>query len=72
MSELSEPERFPRMLTLEEVQDVLNLRKPLVSALVKSGELRAAQFGGSEGSSTDSCDRAYDGSRDHRALRMVW
>lgn len=37
---------FPRMLTLDEVQEVLNLGKPLVYALVKSGELRAAQFGG--------------------------
>jgi excisionase family DNA binding protein len=37
---------FPRMLTLDEVQEVLNLGKPLIYALVKSGELRAAQFGG--------------------------
>ena len=37
---------FPKMLTLDEVQDILNLGKPLVYGLVKSGELRAAQFGG--------------------------
>lgn len=37
---------FPRMLTLDEVREILNLGKPLVYALVKSGELRAAQFGG--------------------------
>lgn len=37
---------FPRMLTLDQVQEILNLGKPLVYALVKSGELRAAQFGG--------------------------
>lgn len=37
---------FSKMLTLEEVQEILNLGKPLVYALVKSGELRAAQFGG--------------------------
>lgn len=37
---------FPKMLTLDEVHEVLNLGKPLVYALVKSGELRAAQFGG--------------------------
>lgn len=37
---------FAKMLTLEEVQEILNLGKPLVYALVKSGELRAAQFGG--------------------------
>jgi excisionase family DNA binding protein len=34
------------MLTLDEVQEILNLGKPLVYALVKSGELRAAQVGG--------------------------
>jgi excisionase family DNA binding protein len=37
---------FPRMLTLDQVEEVLNLGKPLVYALVRSGELRAAQFGG--------------------------
>ena len=37
---------FPRMLTLEQVQEILNVRSPLVYALVRSGELRAAQFGG--------------------------
>lgn len=37
---------FARMLTLDQVQEILNLGKPLVYALVKSGELRAAQFGG--------------------------
>lgn len=37
---------FPKMLTLDEVPEILNLGKPLVYALVKSGELRAAQFGG--------------------------
>ena len=35
-----------RMLTLDQVEEVLNLGKPLVYALVRSGELRAAQFGG--------------------------
>ncbi len=37
---------FPKMLTLDQVQDILNLGKPLVYTLVNSGELRAAQFGG--------------------------
>lgn len=37
---------FPRMLTLDQVEEVPNLGKPLVYALVRSGELRAAQFGG--------------------------
>ena len=37
---------FPTMLTLEQVQEILNVKSPLVYALVRSGELRAAQFGG--------------------------
>lgn len=35
-----------KMLTLEQVQDVLNGKSSLVYALVRSGELPAAQFGG--------------------------
>jgi excisionase family DNA binding protein len=37
---------LPRMLTLDQVKAVLNVNSPLVYALVRSGELRAAQFGG--------------------------
>lgn len=37
---------FPRMLTLEQVQEVLNVRSALVYSLVRSGELPAGQFGG--------------------------
>lgn len=37
---------FPKMLTLDQVEEILNLGKPMVYALVRSGELRAAQFGG--------------------------
>lgn len=37
---------FPRMLTLEQVQDALNVKGSLVYALVRSGELPAGQFGG--------------------------
>lgn len=40
------PMSFPRMLSLEQVQEILNLGTPSIYALVKSGELRAAQFGG--------------------------
>lgn len=40
------PMPFPRMLSLEQVQEILNLGMPSIYALVKSGELRAAQFGG--------------------------
>jgi excisionase family DNA binding protein len=34
------------MLTLEQVQEILNVKAPLVYALVRSGELAAGQFGG--------------------------
>jgi excisionase family DNA binding protein len=37
---------LPRMLTLEQVQEILNVKAPLVYALVRSGELAAGQFGG--------------------------
>jgi excisionase family DNA binding protein len=37
---------LPRMLTLDQVKEVLNVNTPVVYALVRSGELRAAQFGG--------------------------
>ncbi|MDI3213747.1 helix-turn-helix domain-containing protein [Arthrobacter sp. AL12] len=37
---------FPRMLTLEQVQEILNVKSPLVYALVRSGALPAGQFGG--------------------------
>lgn len=43
---VSEPVPFPRMLSLEQVQEVLSLGMPSIYALVKSGELRAGQFGG--------------------------
>jgi hypothetical protein len=36
---------LPRLLTLDQVKEVLNVNSPLVYAL-SSGELRAAQFGG--------------------------
>ena len=37
---------FPKMLTMDDVQEILNIGKPMVYTLVRSGELRAAQFGG--------------------------
>jgi excisionase family DNA binding protein len=40
------PVSFPRMLSLEQVQEILNLGLPAIYTLVRSGELRAAQFGG--------------------------
>jgi excisionase family DNA binding protein len=37
---------LPRMLSLEQVQEVLNMKAPQVYSLVRSGDLNAAQFGG--------------------------
>lgn len=37
---------FPRMLTLEPVQEILNVKSALVYSPVRSGELPAGQFGG--------------------------
>jgi excisionase family DNA binding protein len=37
---------FPRMLSLEQVQEILNVKGALVYSLVRSGELPAGQFGG--------------------------
>jgi excisionase family DNA binding protein len=34
------------MLTLEQVQEILNVKSALVYALVRNGELPAGQFGG--------------------------
>ncbi|NMR32361.1 helix-turn-helix domain-containing protein [Crystallibacter degradans] len=43
-----EPEkpRFPRLLTLAQVKEILNVGMPAVYALVSSGELRALQLSG--------------------------
>jgi excisionase family DNA binding protein len=37
---------LPRMLTLAQVQEILNVKSSLVYSLVRSGELPAGQFGG--------------------------
>jgi len=36
---------FPKMLTIDDVQEILNLGKPMVYALLRRGDLRGAQFG---------------------------
>jgi excisionase family DNA binding protein len=43
-----EPEKpsFPRLLTLAQVREILNVGLPAVYALVSSGELRALQLSG--------------------------
>jgi hypothetical protein len=40
------PTRFPKMLTLVQVQEILNIGMPALRAMVTSGELRAVQLGG--------------------------
>lgn len=37
-----------RFLTIEQVADELNVKPPLVRALIKSGELRAIQVGAAD------------------------
>lgn len=41
-----EKRRFPRLLTLAQVREILNVGMPAVYALVSSGELRALQLSG--------------------------
>lgn len=38
--------RFPKMLTLSEVREILNVGMPTLYALLSSGELRGVQLGG--------------------------
>jgi hypothetical protein len=40
------PTHFPKMLTLVQVQEILNIGMPALRAMVTSGELRAVQLGG--------------------------
>lgn len=57
--------RFPKMLTLEDVRDLLNVGMPTVRALVTSGELRGVQLSGrrmwrvSEDDLADYLERCY-------------
>ncbi|MDJ0458583.1 helix-turn-helix domain-containing protein [Arthrobacter sp. NQ7] len=44
-TENSDAVPFPKMLTLDQVQEILNLGKPMVYSLVRSGEIRAVQLG---------------------------
>jgi excisionase family DNA binding protein len=38
--------RFPRLLTLAQVKEILNVGMPTLYALLSSGELRGMQLGG--------------------------
>jgi excisionase family DNA binding protein len=64
----TEPEkpRFPKLLTLAQVKEILNVGMPAVYALVSSGELRALQLSGgrrmwrvSEDDLADYLERCY-------------
>ena len=50
MAEMPTPEpgkpRFPRLLTLAQVKEILNVGMPTIYALLSSGELRGLQLGG--------------------------
>lgn len=66
---VQDPERpgmqFPRMLTLAQVKEILNVGMPTIYALLASQELRGVQFGGrrvwrvSEADVADYLERAY-------------
>jgi hypothetical protein len=45
MSASAATTRFPKMLILVEVKDILNVGMPALRALVTSGELRGVQIG---------------------------
>ncbi|WP_461165346.1 helix-turn-helix domain-containing protein [Arthrobacter sp. R4-81] len=63
----TEPEksRFPKLLTLAQVTEILNVGMPALRALLSSGELRGVQLGGrrvwrvSEDDLADYLERAY-------------
>ena len=63
----TEPEkpRFPKLLTLTQVTEILNVGMPALRTLLSSGELRGVQLGGrrvwrvSEDDVADYLERAY-------------
>ncbi len=68
---------LPKLLTLEQVCEILNVKSPLVYALVRSDELRAAQFGGRgvwrvrESDLLDYIDAAFDRTADRIASGQI-
>ncbi|MDR7161795.1 helix-turn-helix domain-containing protein [Arthrobacter sp. BE255] len=68
---------FPKMLTIDEVHEILNLGKPMVYALLRSGELRAAQLGPrrmwrvSEDDLADYLERAYKETQERIAAGTI-
>ena len=73
-----EEPRFPRMLTLTQVKEILNVGMPAVYALVSSGELRALQLSGgrrmwrvSEDDVADYLERCYQETQERIASGTV-
>lgn len=75
-----EPEapRFPRLLTLAQVREILNVGMPAVYALVSSGELRALQLSGgrrmwrvSEDDLADYLERCYQETKERIAAGTI-
>src|SRR5687768_7285372 len=76
----TEPEklRFPRLLTLAQVKEILNVGMPAVYALVSSGELRALQLSGgrrmwrvSEDDLADYLERCYQETQERIAAGTI-
>jgi excisionase family DNA binding protein len=69
--------RFPKMLTLEDVRDLLNVGMPAVRALVTSGELRGVQLSGrrmwrvSEDDLCDYLERCYQETQERIAAGTI-
>ncbi len=69
--------RFPRMLTLTQVKDILNVGMPTLYALLSSGELRGLQLGGrrmwrvSEDDLADYLERAYKETQERIAAGTI-
>lgn len=75
--ELEKP-RFPKLLTLAQVKEILNVGMPAVYALVSSGELRALQLSGgrrmwrvSEDDLADYLERCYQETQERIAAGNV-
>jgi excisionase family DNA binding protein len=81
MAEMPAPEpekpRFPGMLTLAQVREILNVGMPTVYALLSSGELRGLQIGGrrmwrvSEDDLADYLERAYQETQERIAAGTI-
>lgn len=75
----TEPEkpRFPKLLTLAQVQEILNVGMPALRALLSSGELRGVQLGGrrmwrvSEDDLGAYLERAYKETQDRIAAGTI-